>query len=202
MASYAELITEVRAQVDVDPIQAKAWLLDRARVLNAEAGWNLRDEPAPAVENSDQRLFWPPADFVWLEAVIVDGNPYARSTPRAMDERMRDPGGTRRGIYAIAFEHSSSPPETVLRIDPPSTADTILVRYVAPIDAEDPFHPFPPDFDAALVEGAIAIGLARMDERFDSAGYFDARFVDAVSRLRRRRHGRIGRGATAIRVAQ
>jgi hypothetical protein len=50
------------------------------------------------------------------------------------------------------------------------------------------------------VEGAIAMGLARMDERFDSAGYFDERFVNAVGRLKRRRHGHVGRGATKIRV--
>jgi hypothetical protein len=50
------------------------------------------------------------------------------------------------------------------------------------------------------VEGAIAIGLARMDERFDSAGYFDERFVNAVGRLKRRRNGHVGRGATKIRV--
>ena len=28
-----------------------------------------------------------------------------------------------------------------------------------------------------------------MDERFDSAGYFDARFTDGIARLKRRRHG-------------
>jgi hypothetical protein len=44
--------------------------------------------------------------------------------------------------------------------------------------------------------------MARMDERFDSAGYFDSRFATAVDRLKRRRHGRGGRGATSIRVVQ
>jgi hypothetical protein len=39
-----------------------------------------------------------------------------------------------------------------------------------------------------------------MDERFDSAGYFDARFQTAVLRLKRRRHGHVGRGAVGIRV--
>jgi hypothetical protein len=40
-----------------------------------------------------------------------------------------------------------------------------------------------------------------MDERFDSAGYFDARFQDATSRLRLRRNSHVGRGGVPIRLA-
>jgi hypothetical protein len=40
-----------------------------------------------------------------------------------------------------------------------------------------------------------------MDERFDSAGYFDARFTDATARLKLRRHGHVGRGGTPIRIS-
>jgi len=60
--------------------------------------------------------------------------------------------------------------------------------------------PFPTDLHNALADGAIGMGMARLDERFDSAAYFDARFSDATQRLRRRRHGRVGKGGTPIRL--
>jgi hypothetical protein len=41
--TWADLIAEVRAQIDVDDDQALEWLLDRARVMNAAAGWLLRE---------------------------------------------------------------------------------------------------------------------------------------------------------------
>jgi hypothetical protein len=101
------------------------------------------------------------------------------------------------GVYADSADDAGQP---LLQIYPDTTG-ILTVRYVGdvPDDRTIP-APFPPDFDAALVEGAIAIGLARMDERFDSAGYFDERFVNAIARLKRRRHGHVGRGATKIRV--
>jgi hypothetical protein len=83
---------------------------------------------------------------------------------------------------------------------PPGEGSNIQVRYVADLADGLIYPPFPPDFDETIVDGAIAVGLARMDERFDSAGYFDARFSDAILRLKRRRNGHVGRGAVGIRV--
>jgi hypothetical protein len=80
----------------------------------------------------------------------------------------------------------------------------LTLRYLAdvPVPAtpasESP--PFPADVHGGLSDGAIGIGLARMDERFDSASYFDARFTDATGRLKLRRHGHMGRGGTPIRI--
>ena len=36
--NWADLVAEVRAQIDVSDDQAYDWLLDRARVMNAAAG--------------------------------------------------------------------------------------------------------------------------------------------------------------------
>ena len=195
-ATYADLVTEVRAQVDVDAAQAKAWLIDRARVLNAESAWRLVQAEWLS---TGERTYPLPADCLWVEAVLVDGFPYRRSTLKALDVRWSGVTGATIGVYADAADPAGS---SLIQIHPVAEGSTIVVRYTGDIDDQAASPPFPPDFDAALIEGAIAIGLARMDERFDSAGYFDARFVDAVGRLRRRRHGHVGRGATAIRVAQ
>lgn len=201
MASYAQLAEEVRAQVDVDSDQALAWLLDRSRVLNAETAWSL--VTLTIVAKDGQRAYPQPEDTLWIEAIIVGGVPYQRSTMHAMDARLSGDTWNTLGVYTDYVDTADAPGVPMFRIDPPpSQGVEVEVRYVRDLadDLVDP--PFPSDFDQVLVDGAIATGLARMDERFDSAGYFDARFASAIARLRRRRHGRVGRGAVGIRIVQ
>jgi hypothetical protein len=193
-ATYADLIVEVRAQIDASDDIIFGWLLDRSRVLNAEAAWLLR---TAGVSIDGTRSYLLPADCVWVEAVLLGNTPYQRSTMHQLDSIYNGGVVPPVGVYADSADEGGQP---LLQIYPDTTG-ILTVRYVGdvPDDRTIP-APFPPDFDAALVEGAIAIGLARMDERFDSAGYFDERFVNAIARLKRRRHGHVGRGATKIRV--
>ena len=195
MTLYADLIPQVRAQIDVDDNLARAWLIDRSRVLNAETGWNWREVTVPG---TDQRTYAMPSDAVWVEAVLVGQVPYQRSTLKAMDSRWSGQNYNTVGIYADSVGPNGEPQ---IQIHPIANANSLLIRYVADVADDATSSPFPSDFDSALVDGAIGVGLARMDERFDSAGYFDARFVEAVGRLKRRRHGQIGSGAVPIRVA-
>jgi hypothetical protein len=50
----------------------------------------------------------------------------------------------------------------------------------------------PEDMHGDLLDGAIALGLLRMDERADSAATFEARFERMVEKLRRRKNSRVG----------
>lgn len=193
-ATYADLIVEVRAQIDASDDVIFGWLLDRSRVLNAESSWLLRTAVIP-IENA--RYADLPVDAVWIEAVTINGVPYQRSTMHALDGWYASVSSPPCGLYADGANADADP---LLQIYPQSTGD-LTIRYVGDVaDDRTKPAPFPADFDEALVEGAIAVGLARMDERFDSAGYFDERFVNAVARLKRRRGGHVGRGATKIRV--
>lgn len=194
--TYLDLIVQVRAQIAVDPDTAWAWLLDRSRVLNAETAWLFLEGALDAPMDPDGRYYQLPDDLVWLEAVIVGGLPYQRSTLHAMDARWTGDTGNASGIYA------SGQGSDELQIHPPNPAD-VVIRYVQDVaDDRTAAPPFPTDFDGALIDGAVAVGLARMDERFDSASYFDAKFGSAIERLKRRRHALAGRGATAIRIVQ
>ena len=194
-ATYADLIVEVRAQIDASDDVIYGWLLDRSRVLNAEASWLLKT--APVVADGVSRAYPLPSDCVWVEALTLGTTPYQRSTMHALDGWYATGTQPPVGLYADGADDAGQP---LIQICP-DVAGAFSVRYIGDVvDDRTLPAPFPADFDEALVEGAIAIGLARMDERFDSAGYFDERFVNAIARLKRRRHGHIGRGATKIRV--
>jgi hypothetical protein len=190
--TWADLVAAVRAQIDVSDDLAYQWCLERARVLNAESGWLTTEEVSTSTGGEEVTLA---ADLVSTEAVSVDGVPYRRSTPSQLDIA-RACAATRR-IYAEAFAPRA------LAIWPPVTAGAeVRVRYLADVaDDRTLPPPFPSDLQSVIADGAIAVGLARMDERFDSAGYFDAKFADGIQRLKRRRHSHIGRGGTRIRVA-
>lgn len=58
----------------------------------------------------------------------------------------------------------------------------------------------PDDFHEAIVWGAIATGLATIDERLDSAGYFEQQFAGAVEELKRRTNSRVNTGPVQILV--
>lgn len=196
--TWADLVADVRAQIDVTEDEALSWLVDRARVLNAEAAWLLRETTIPVTVDSQE---WPlPADCLRTEAVVLGTVPYRRATLSQLDQA-RALYNTR-PVYADGVDSTGS---NLIQIHPPASGDLTL-RYIAtipvPSDPETEIPPFPEDITPILADGAIGQGLARMDERFDSAGYFDARFVDGIARLKRRRHGHVGRGGTSIRVTR
>jgi hypothetical protein len=195
--TWEELIAEVRAQIDVSSDQALEWLLDRARVMNTAAGWLLREVQVPLDLNTQEYAL--PASVVRVEAMTVGGRPYRRSTLTQMDQA-RYGGGTK-PIYADGVNEDG---DSLLAVWPPTVGTgvlRVLADVPAPSDPATETPPFPDDIQRGLSDGAIGMGLARMDERFDSAGYFEARFTDASTRLRLRRHGHVGRGGVPIRIS-
>jgi hypothetical protein len=58
----------------------------------------------------------------------------------------------------------------------------------------------PEDMHGDLKDGAIALGLLRMDERADSAVVFDQRFERMIAKLGRRKNSRIGSRTARLRV--
>jgi hypothetical protein len=199
--NYVDLIADVRAQVDVTDDEAYAWLLDRARVMNAESQWLLTEFNIPASTGgtTGQWEYELPDDLLKTEAVAVNGIPFRRATLAQMDDA-RARVSTRR-IYSDAVDPVLTKRLLALWPPPEGSDVQIVLRYLRDVpDDRAGMPPFPLDLHSALADGAIATGLARMDERFDSAGYFEARFTDAVARLKRRRSSRVGRGGTRIRV--
>ena len=191
--TWAELIEEVRAQLDVTEDEAYAWLLDRARVMNAEAAWNLHEITLPVTTAETEYAL--PADCLKTEAVVLGTTVYRRSTLGQLDYARMTYGSA--PIYADGVDEEGA---NLIQIHPPSEGGLTL-RYLADVpDNRTGSPPFPADVHQAIADGAIEMGLGRVDERFDSAQWFGARFTDGIARLKRRRHAHVGRGGTPIRV--
>jgi hypothetical protein len=195
--TWADLIAAVRAQIDVTDDEAYGWLLDRARVMNAESDWLL--DTLEVLSTAASSSYVLPADTLKVEAVTIGGYPYRRSTLAQLD--VAKASCSARCIYADTTDLVVGFP--AIELWPPLgvSGTPIDVRRLQDVpDDRAGSPPFPVDIHNALADGAIGMGMARLDERFDSAGYFDARFSDATQRLRRRRHSRVGRGGTPIRL--
>jgi hypothetical protein len=201
MSTWVDLIADVRAQIDVTDDQAYVWLLERARVMNAEASWLLTEVSIPAITGgaNGEWEYQLPDDIVRTEALIINGVPFRRATLAQMDDARAC--SSIQPIYSDAVDPVLKSQMLAIWPPPDGTAVEIILRYLRDVaDDRTGAPPFPNDLHSAIADGAIATGLARMDERFDSAGYFEARFTDATSRLKARRHSRAGRGGTRIRV--
>jgi hypothetical protein len=131
MSTYADLVIEVRAQIDVSDAVAYGWLLERARVLNAEAAWLLAEAQIPAVTGQGEYAL--PSDCVRTEAASVGAQIYRRATLTQFSEALAY--GSPRPVYSDAAE-------TVDRVfaisPPPTTGNTITLRYLADVPDEGP----------------------------------------------------------------
>jgi len=164
--------------------------------MNSVAMWNVVEADLNGTTPGAREIALP-ADCLKTEALLVDGYPYRRITLSQMDAVVA--GGVTRCVYSDGVNPFGA---NSITVNPLLAAPSIgVLRYLADVaDDRTGSPPFPLDFHSALADGAISTGLARMDERFDSAGYFDARFVDATSRLKYRRNSHAGRGPVPLRV--
>src|SRR6185369_3326233 len=174
--TWADLIAAVRAQIDVTDDEAYGWLLDRARVMNVESDWLL--DAIEVMSTAASSTYALPADTVKVEAVTVAGYPYRRSTLSQLD--VAKASASIRCLYADTSDLTTGFP--AVELWPPIGLDgtAIDIRRLQDVpDNRSGSPPFPTDLHNALADGAIGMGMARLDERFDSAAYFDARFSDA-----------------------
>lgn len=76
----------------------------------------------------------------------------------------------------------------------------VLAPPVLEDDGDAPI--VPSDFHDAIVDGAIATGLRRIDERIGEADSFDTRFNSEIEGLRRRGIAQLSSGPAVIRVVR
>ena len=203
MGRWADIVTAVREAVgDATEAQAQRWVLQGARLLNAESKF-FTVTTALTTTVADTAAYTATAGVVDIDAVLVDGQPYenvSRSQYEGVIAGHVYASGAR--WYTTNFT-SAGVLQIVLYPTPSESGLAITVREVKQIVAptwasDDPV--FPEDFDYALENAGIAIGKARLDEELVDADWFRGQFEGDILRLKRRRSGRSG-GVRQIGIA-
>ena len=202
--TLAEMRTQVKVQggFDVSDAVVDGWINERYKQLVARSGWYTA---TVSMGNTSAGVYKYPIDpdVVDLHALSVGGVPYDR-VGHADLWRVR--GGTARlqgygGVFAPEFLADGS---AAIAIHPEPTGANAIEALVSSLpgnlSADADVARVPADFHEHIVEGAIGIGLARIDERLGEADRFEARFNEAVDLLRSRKNSRIGSGAVSLRV--
>ena len=202
--NLAELLSAVRDQggFDVTETVATGWINDRHAALVARAKY-LQKEVSLGTTVSGQGEYSLPdvANIVDLEGVLVGSAPYERVGQRYLWER-KFRGGTG-NVFAPDFTTSGT---LQIELYPAPDEDGTAITALAAVQpsalaASEDVPVVPPDFHKVIVDGAMAIGLERIDERLDEADRYHQLFEAGVMELIRRRNSRIGSGPVQIQVA-
>lgn len=199
--TVATLLTQIRdeAGFDVTETQALRWLNARHRKMVARSRC-LKATLAVGSTVADTGTYPLDTDALQVYEVLVGGVLYNRI---GRDDAAHASSGrliVSRSFYADADGSGTS----MLALYPaPTEGGLAITAYAAimPPDLDDDDYPLIPiDFQDALVEGAIATGMARDIEQVGVADRFEARFDRACEELRRRTNSRVGGGSVQVRV--
>lgn len=207
---YEEIIARVKSEggFDVDDPTVGGWVNQLHKEAVAAAQW-MEAEIDLATTAEGVAAYDVPdnvADLasLWLEPGGKPGDweIVGRTALRALKggrSFLRGSGG----VFARAFTADGTHQVELFPVPAGETAGLAIKADVAliPGDMKAGDTPvIPADMHGRLLEGSIAIGLARIDERPDSAQVFQQRMAEMAEMLRRRKNSRIGSEPTRISV--
>lgn len=207
--TYDELVAAVGSEggFDVSEAVRGGWINEVHRKAVAESQWMMRTlELGPTV--ADTATYALPDDVVDLVGLFLqDATDDPTAWQRVSTEMLWSlKAGTSwvtgsGGVFGPTFDDDGT--EQVELYPAPTTSGvtiTSLAAMVPPLMVAGSSPVIPEDFHGALKDGAIALGLLRIDERPDSAALFEARFQAMVVDLKRRKKSRVGSGTARMRV--
>lgn len=205
--NLGELRTRFKTLGGFDLADAKAdeILNDRYRVLVARARWRLATIDLGATVTG-QVAYALPDEVVDLEQLSVGSIPYTRVGYRTLAEVRAGLRGVIRlsgeGLFAPAFGSDGT---DQIELYPAPSEDGAEITGLAALEpatlvADGDTPAIPVDLHDRIVDGAVAVGLALMDERLPEADRFEGRFEDGVTQLARRKNSRVGGGVVRIQV--
>jgi len=201
-----EIVQQARGEGGFDASEetVKQWALDRYRRLVAESQWR-RVEVNLSATVVGQAQYSLPDVVVDVRALKVGDSPYKRISV----EELWD---LKAGISSLAVDGAftsgydvTEVAESIEIYPVPETSGDVITALAAiwPADISLDTEPrIPRDFDHVIVEGVMADGLGRIDERLDQAAAWEGMFATGVEKLRRRRNSRVGSGPVRIRVGR
>lgn len=207
--TFDELVEKVLRQggFDVTSSVAGGWVNEVHRKAVAESQWEMRSLSlgVTVVDQAEYDIPDRVVDIVGIFLLGDDGSPgdWQRiSTTEMWDVRAgRLQVSGSGGVFAPAFGDNDE--KRVELWPPPEDAGVEITALAAMVPAEltSGMSPvIPEDMHGDLLDGAIALGLLRMDERADSAAAFEARFERMVEKLRRRKNSRVGSRVSRMKV--
>lgn len=208
--TFAEMVTAVTVEGGVDTTtgqvtadQVKDRINARYRQMVATARYRMAQITiGPTV--AGQAEYALEDDIVHVDGILVGALPYRRQSQttlwrlRAGDARLSGRGG----IFAPDFAGDGA--RQVELYPAPTDAGIVITALAAlqPValsgDNDEPIVPL--DYQDAIVEGAIADFLTRLDERPDLAGVFEQKFTDKTEFLKRLQKSQLQSGPSQIQV--
>jgi hypothetical protein len=189
--------------LDATQTQALRWLNARHQSMCARSRCFVETTSQAAVAGQSDYLA--PVSAIEIMAVVVDGVPYGRAGWNDLQ-----PGRTAfltlSGDGGVASPQEGTFGERMVRVFPTPDAAGVLQIHAAMLPADlDPANDSSLKVDAdmgdALVSGALATALLRVENRPDLAASHEAIFSSACEELRRRVQRRYrGTGPARIRV--
>lgn len=186
---FSELVAAVRDQGGFDSsstgstaAEIKSWINEAYKRMVVRARWR-KAQVQLAVTVAGQDTYAVP-DTVEdiIEGLEIDGEPVAWESAYADD-------GTAEIVLGTVPETAGVSITALAALSPPP-----LVA-----DADVPI--VPGDFHDAIVDGAIATGLRRVEERIAEADSYEGRYLSEIEGLRRRGNMRLNTGPVTLQVA-
>lgn len=196
--NFQTLKDQVRAQagIAVDDVTAGIWVNERYRQLSARAFWFSEEVSLGNTVNGQER-YSVADDVVRIEELLVGSAIYPAVSTRQLYKlkaghlALSFTAGT--GVFAPTF--SATGVESVALFPVPSSSGTAITAFgsvlPAALSAPTDVPVIPEDFHEYIRDGAIATGLALVDERVQEADRFETRYEFGVQQLGRRKNMRM-----------
>lgn len=204
---FEEIVAAVRDQggLDASDQVRGAWVNEVHRTACAKSKW-LMQSLVLGVTVAGTAAYSIPADVAEVDGLYLDGaegpSDYRRvGTTDLWDLRagrsfLTGSGGVFAPQYSGAASGASAAATKQVELYPApveSGVDIVVLAAMIPealVNGEEPSIPV--DMHGDLLDGAISLGIARLDERLDSASAYAAKFAQMVDELGRRKNRRVG----------
>lgn len=181
-----------------------SWITTQVNEALARSRWRKQAlDIGPGVEGKSEYAI--PAPVVDLRNLYVDGSPYAIASWQDVLSFQSGFGrirGRAAGAAAASFESDT---DAMILLHPAPSAGVSIIAHVAvtigELTDETVEIPLPSDLHQRIViDGAIGLGLQRLEESAQDAAPYLQRYEEGVAMLSKRANSRIGSGPTWIRV--
>lgn len=198
------MVTTLRTMFDTDAVTAKSWVQERYDEMIDESGWSKNPTLSLGTTTAGVTIYSVPATVAKLATILVGGTKEYQPVGEQVLEDLKTQNlflwqlsvGTA-GVFA------NSGGNAIELYPAPSSSGLALTARVSleGTDIADGTEPaIPRGLHTYLLEGAMALGFERVDERADLAANHEQKFQQGIDKLRRRTLSRIGHGVQRIRV--